>query len=76
MALLATLDPDRLGGSGEPGFASYIMLIIAGCSGGAAMILPGLSVPISYLFWVSTALSLRLLLCRGRCPYRHVGARV
>ena len=43
MALLATLDPDRLGGSGEPGFASYIMLIIAGCSGGAAMILPGLS---------------------------------
>ena len=43
MALLATLDPDRLGGSREPGVASYIMLAVAGCSGGAAMILPGLS---------------------------------
>ena len=43
MALLAAIDPERLSSDAEPGVAAYAMLVIAGCSGGAAMILPGVS---------------------------------
>jgi putative membrane protein len=43
MALLAFVDPERLGGQGERGLAAYALLFVAGASGGAAMILPGLS---------------------------------
>ena len=43
MALLAMTDPDRIGSSGTPGVAAYAMFLVAGFSGGAAMILPGVS---------------------------------
>lgn len=43
MALLAALDPERLSSDAESGLAAYLMLVIAGSSGGAAMILPGVS---------------------------------
>ena len=43
MALLALTDPDRIGSQATPGLAAYAMLIVAGFSGGAAMILPGVS---------------------------------
>lgn len=44
MALLAATDPQRTGGGGAPAdAAAYAMLVAAGFSGGAAMILPGLS---------------------------------
>jgi putative membrane protein len=43
MTLLAFVDPERLGGEGERGLAAYALLFVAGASGGAAMILPGLS---------------------------------
>jgi putative membrane protein len=43
MTMLALVDPERLGGDGERGLAAYGMLFVAGASGGAAMILPGLS---------------------------------
>ncbi len=43
MALLAVLDPERVSGAGAPGPAAYVVLVVAGVSGGAAMILPGVS---------------------------------
>ncbi len=43
MALLALTDPDRIGSSGTPGAVAYAMFLVAGFSGGAAMILPGVS---------------------------------
>jgi putative membrane protein len=43
MALLAFVNPERISGSGEIGFMAYVMFFIAGLSGGAAMILPGVS---------------------------------
>ena len=43
MALLAALDPERAGGTGPQGPAAYALLVVAGVSGGAAMILPGVS---------------------------------
>ena len=43
MVLLAFLDPERVGRAGEPGPATYALLVAAGASGGAAMILPGVS---------------------------------
>ncbi len=43
MALLATTDPERIGNSAEPSLAAYAILAVAGFSGGAAMILPGMS---------------------------------
>ena len=43
MALLAVIDPERLSRAAEPGAAAYAMLVVAGVSGGAAMILPGVS---------------------------------
>jgi putative membrane protein len=43
MALLAATDPERIGNTGEPGLAAYTILVVAGFSGGAAMILPGMS---------------------------------
>ncbi len=43
MALLALTDPERIGSQTTPGLAAYAMLTVAGFSGGAAMILPGLS---------------------------------
>jgi putative membrane protein len=43
MTMLALVDPERLGGDGERGLATYALLFVAGASGGAAMILPGLS---------------------------------
>ena len=41
MGLLAATDPDRGGGSSDAG--AYALLVVAGFSGGAAMILPGVS---------------------------------
>ena len=41
MGLLAATDPDRGGGSADAG--AYALLVVAGFSGGAAMILPGVS---------------------------------
>ena len=43
MGLLAALDPERVSRGGAPGPAAYALLIAAGASGGAAMILPGVS---------------------------------
>lgn len=43
MALLAANDPEHLGGDSREGTAAYVMLTIAGFSGGGAMILPGVS---------------------------------
>jgi putative membrane protein len=43
MALLALTDPERIGSQTTPGLAAYTMLTVAGFSGGAAMILPGVS---------------------------------
>lgn len=43
MAVLALTDPERIGSQATPGPAAYAMLAAAGFSGGAAMILPGLS---------------------------------
>ncbi|MDP6579902.1 MAG: DUF368 domain-containing protein [Vicinamibacterales bacterium] len=43
MALLAATDPERIGNGGEPGLVAYTILAVAGFSGGAAMILPGMS---------------------------------
>ena len=43
MVLLAVLDPERVGRAGAPGPATYALLVAAGVSGGAAMILPGVS---------------------------------
>ncbi|HJN43717.1 MAG: hypothetical protein CL477_11975 [Acidobacteria bacterium] len=43
MALLTATNPERIGNSGEPGLAAYTILAVAGFSGGAAMILPGMS---------------------------------
>ncbi|MCY4659665.1 MAG: DUF368 domain-containing protein [Acidobacteria bacterium] len=43
MALLAVLDPERVSRLGAPGPAAYVVLVVAGVSGGAAMILPGVS---------------------------------
>lgn len=43
MALLAATDPERTGGGAPADAAAYAMLVAAGFSGGAAMILPGLS---------------------------------
>ena len=41
MVLLAATDPERGGGSSDAG--AYALLVVAGFSGGAAMILPGVS---------------------------------
>ncbi|MBA3231948.1 MAG: DUF368 domain-containing protein [Acidobacteria bacterium] len=43
MALLAFVDPERIGGGTERSLAGYALLFLAGLSGGAAMILPGVS---------------------------------
>ena len=43
MVLLAATDPARAGGGASSDAAAYAMLAIAGFSGGAAMILPGVS---------------------------------
>lgn len=43
MALLALTEPERISGGGEPSLATYAVLVAAGFSGGAAMILPGMS---------------------------------
>ena len=43
MVLLAATDPGRTGGGTSSGATVYAMLAIAGFSGGAAMILPGVS---------------------------------
>ena len=43
MVLLAVLDPERVSRAGAPGPATYALLVAAGASGGAAMILPGVS---------------------------------
>ena len=43
MVLLAATDPARAGGAAYSDAAAYTMLAIAGFSGGAAMILPGVS---------------------------------
>ena len=43
MALLAVVDPERVSRAGEQGPAAYALLVVAGVSGGAAMILPGVS---------------------------------
>ena len=43
MALLPADGPDRTGAGAQAGIAAYAMLVIAGFSGGAAMILPGVS---------------------------------
>ena len=42
MALLAAIDPERIGG-GAPPVTAHAMLAVAGFAGGAAMILPGVS---------------------------------
>jgi putative membrane protein len=43
MVLLATVDPERIGGGAERGVGAYALLVAAGAAGGAAMILPGVS---------------------------------
>ena len=43
MGLLAVLDPERASRAGAQGPAAYALLVVAGMSGGAAMILPGVS---------------------------------
>ncbi len=43
MALLATVDPEGLGGGGSSGMTRVLLLVAAGAAGGAAMILPGVS---------------------------------
>jgi len=43
MAILVLTNPERIGSQATPGPAAYAMLAVAGFSGGAAMILPGLS---------------------------------
>ncbi len=43
MVLLAATDPERAGGGESSAAAAYAMLAVAGFSGGAAMILPGVS---------------------------------
>lgn len=43
MAILALTDPERIGSQSTPGPVAYTMFAAAGFSGGAAMILPGLS---------------------------------
>ncbi len=43
MVLLATVDPERLGGGATSGLTAVILLAVAGAAGGAAMILPGVS---------------------------------
>ena len=43
MVLLAVLDPERASRAGPPGPGTYALLVAAGVSGGAAMILPGVS---------------------------------
>ncbi|MCY4077097.1 MAG: DUF368 domain-containing protein [Acidobacteria bacterium] len=43
MVLLAVLDPERVSRVGAPGPGTYALLVAAGVSGGAAMILPGVS---------------------------------
>lgn len=43
MGLLAVIDPERVSRGGAPGPAAYLVLVVAGVSGGAAMILPGVS---------------------------------
>ena len=43
MVLLAFLDPERVSRGGVPEPATYALLVAAGVSGGAAMILPGVS---------------------------------
>jgi putative membrane protein len=43
MAMLALVDPERIGGGMDRGLAAYALLFVAGLSGGAAMILPGVS---------------------------------
>ena len=43
MVLLAVLDPERVNRAGAPGPATYALLVAAGASGGAAMVLPGVS---------------------------------
>lgn len=43
MALLPADGPERTGAGAQAGVAAYAMLVIAGFSGGAAMILPGVS---------------------------------
>lgn len=43
MVLLATIDPERIGGGAERGLGAYALLLAAGAAGGAAMILPGVS---------------------------------
>lgn len=43
MGLLAVLDPERVARRGEPDAGAYALLALAGASGGAAMILPGVS---------------------------------
>lgn len=43
MVLLATVDPERIGGGAERGAGAYALLFAAGAAGGAAMILPGVS---------------------------------
>lgn len=43
MALLAVFDPDRIGDGATSGVGASVMLVVAGASGGAAMIVPGVS---------------------------------
>ena len=43
MALLAVINPERVARGGAPAGTAYAMRIVAGVSGGAAMILPGVS---------------------------------
>mgnify|MGYP002848717958 FL=1 len=43
MALLAFTDPEGAGGAGGRSVAAYAILLVAGFSGGATMILPGMS---------------------------------
>ena len=43
MVLLAVIDPERIEHGAAPGAAAAAMLMVAGFSGGAAMILPGIS---------------------------------
>ena len=43
MGLLAAYEPDRVGNGARNAAAAYAMLAVAGFSGGAAMILPGVS---------------------------------
>ena len=43
MALLAFADPEGVGGDGGRSVAAYAVLMVAGFSGGATMILPGMS---------------------------------